>query len=264
MKSRMVALLVSAVALALVLTACGSSTATPAASGTSTTSGSPAATSTAAGSTSPSELTLQAAPWTGTEKDNYQLVDAQGKELGTTQFTFAKQDNQWTISETDTISQTTIDSKMTLDATTLKPIGEERNVQGQSGNLKLTTKYTNGKLDITAVTGTDTKTATIDVPADAIDNDQLLMTLRALNFKQGLQQKFNLVVSSNALMLPTTVRVLSQESITVPAGTFNTWKTEFDLGQSGTLTCWYGVDAPNLLVKEQQGQASLILTGTSK
>ena len=252
MKSRVV-LIAAGIMLVFGLSACGGSSATPAATGSAT----------AAGSGSPSELTLQAAPWTATEKDAYQVVDAQGKELGTTEFTFANQTNQWTISETDTISQTIIDSKMTIDATTLKPIGEERNVQSPQQNVKITSKYSGGKLDITAVVGTDTKNATIDVPADAIDNDQVLMTMRAVDFKEGLQHKFTLVVSSSAQQLPTIVRVLSKESVTVPAGTFDTWKTELDLGQAGKLTCWYGVDAPHLLVKEEQGQASFILTKTS-
>ncbi len=231
--------------VSLIISACGGSAATPASSVTAT------------GGTA-TGLSLAAAPWSATDRELFQQQGADGASVGTIEYTMANDGTNWVIREKDVVGQATIDGKMVIAGDTLKPISEDRSIKSTDSNVQLQTQYASGKLNITATVNGEKKTASVDVPADALDNDQLLTTLRALDLKEGLEETFTLVVSASAQVLPATVRVLGKESVTVPAGKFDAWKTEIELSQ-GKLTLWYGVDAPHHLVQYEGGGTKLVL-----
>jgi hypothetical protein len=113
-------------------------------------------------------------------------------------------------------------------------------------------------LDITATVNGKTTTASIDVPSNALDNDQLLMTLRALPFAQGYAADYVTVVAQNALRVNTTIAVVGTETIEVPAGSYEAWHVELQAGQS-TQNAWYQVDAPHMLVQYDNGANRMVL-----
>ncbi len=202
---------------------------------------------------------LGPAPWQNGSTANYEWLDQSGAQIGTSQFDFSLNVDVWTITEKDNISGLEQTAEMRISAATLAPLGETKTIHTASSDVQVTTKYENGKLSINAVVGGQNQSATLDVPPNAIDNDQLLMTLRALPFAEGYTADYVVIVAQNALKVDTTVTVQSKESVTVPAGTFDAWRVEISADQ-GTQSAWYQVDAPHMLVQYQNGPTRMVLT----
>jgi hypothetical protein len=234
--------------LALLTSACGSAasatgTRTPAAAST----GAPPATQASVG------LGLNAAPWQNGSQASYEWFDDKsGAQIGTSQYSFALNNNVWTISEQEKIGEVNQTIEMMVNDKTLEPVGEKKTIKTSNTTADITTSYKNGKLDISAVVNGKTSNASLDVPSNAIDNDQFLMSLRALPFAQGYKADYVVIVAQNALKVNTTITVLSQEKIDVPAGSFETWHVEAQAGQS-TQNAWYQVAAPHELVQYDNG-----------
>lgn len=220
--------------------------------------------SSACGSAAPTTQTsaglgLNPAPWQDGNTASYQwLSDQSGEHIGTSQFTFARKDNEWVITEDDKIGELDQTIEMSINAETLEPLGEKKTIKTSTTNADITTSYENGKLNIMAVANGKNTSASIDVPSNAVDNDQLLMTLRALPFAQGYKASYVVVVAQNALKVNTDVTVLSKETVKVPAGSFETWHVELQAAQS-TQNAWYQVDAPHLLVQYDNGTNRMVL-----
>lgn len=207
----------------------------------------------------PSSLGLDAAPWANGSAASYEWLDSSGTQLGTSQFEFSLQGDAWVITDTDQIGELDQTSVITLSATTLAPLGEYKTIHAPNADAQITTTYEDGKLDIKAIVNGQARTATIAVPSNAIDNDQFLMTLRALPFAEGYKASYVVIVAQNALKVNTTVTVQAQEQIQVPAGSFQTWHVELDSGQTQQFA-WYQVDAPHLLIQYDNGTNRMLLT----
>lgn len=253
-------------AAAFSLAACGSqgaTTASPTASASATASATGTPVATATGSPSATQaagaLPIASVPWTDGEKDSYQWLEKSGKQIGTEQVSLTKAGDVWTQEVVDDISGTKQDAKVRVDAKTLQPLGEDKTISSSQGNVELHTEYKDGKITATAVVNGENKQGSTDLPADYIDNDQLLMTLRGIDFKQGQEVKFTLVVGATLQKLATTVTVVGKETVQTPAGSFETWKTEMDFAGQAKQTAWYQVDAPHYLVQYDNGQTKLVL-----
>jgi hypothetical protein len=142
---------------------------------------------------------------------------------------------------------------------TLEPVGEQKTITSPGNDIQLTSTYGEGKVDISAVVNGTTKTASVDVPENAIDNDQLLETLRALPFSEGYKVSYVIVNTMTATKIDGTFTIQPQEMVTVPAGNFNTWKVEMNFGQT-TQYAWYQVDSPHNLVKYDNGTTQLVMS----
>jgi hypothetical protein len=231
--------------IAIIGSACAS-----AATGTSV----PVATASSAG------LGLEPAPWQDGTTVNYQwLDDASGAQIGTSEFSFFRTDGEWTVTEVDTIGDLDQTIEMRANADTLEPLGEKKTITTSSTNAEITTTYEDGTLSITAVVNGKTTSASIDVPSNAIDNDQFLMTLRALPFAEGYGTSYVVIVAQNALKVNTSITVLSKESVEVPAGSFETWHVAIQAAQS-TQNAWYQVDAPYGLIQYDNGTNRMVLS----
>jgi hypothetical protein len=86
------------------------------------------------------------------------------------------------ITEVDPIGQEGQTIEMTINGETLEPVGEQKTIKATGNDIQLTSVDSAGKVDITADANGTTKTASVDVPQNAVDNDLLLITLRALPF----------------------------------------------------------------------------------
>jgi hypothetical protein len=205
-------------------------------------------------------LGLAAAPWSNGETTNYQwLDDASGSQIGTSTITISLQTANWYIKEMDTIGQLEQTIEMTISVGTLEPVSEQKSIKSPGNDIQLTSTYSEGKADISAVVNGTTKTASVDVPENAIDNDQLLMTLRALPFSEGYKVSYVIVNTMNATKIDGTFTVQPHEMVTVPAGTFDAWKVDMVFGQT-TQYAWYGVDSPHQLVKYDNGSTQMVLS----
>jgi hypothetical protein len=208
-----------------------------------------------------SVLGLDVAPWQNGSTADYEWLDASGAKIGTSQFDFSLNVGVWTITEKDAVSGLDQTIAIQIDAATLAPLGEQKTIHTGSSNVDLVTKYENGQLTINANVNGQNRTASLDVPANAIDNDQLLMTLRALPFAQGYKVEYVVIVADNGLKVNTTVAVQGKETVDVPAGSFESWRVQIAAGQS-TQTAWYQVAAPHNLVEYDNGTNRMVLTGS--
>jgi hypothetical protein len=185
-------------------------------------------------------LGLAPTPWSNGETTDYEwLDDASGSQIGTSTITITQQTPNWIITEVDSIGQENQTIQMTINIETLKPVGEQKNITAD-------------------VNGTQ-KTASVDVPQNAVDNDQLLMTLRSLPFSEGYNATYVIVNTMNATLTNGTFTVQPQETVSVPAGSYNTWKVEMNFGQT-TQYAWYEVDSPHTLVKYDNGTIQLVMS----
>lgn len=149
-------------------------------------------------------------------------------------------------------------ARVRIDATTLKPLAKEKTIVRPDTEATLTITYTEGKVQIDAVVNGKEQSATIDLPDNALENDQLLMTLRALPFAEGYRASLVDIVPDTASRVNTTVLVEGKEQVTTPAGQFEAWRVELDFGQA-KQTVWYAVEAPYTMVQYDNGATKLVL-----
>jgi len=202
-------------------------------------------------------LTLGGAPWKDGERAVYDVVDRNGARLGTSTFAFLRDGDAWVLSAAAKVGQLDQTATVRIDAETLLPLSAEKAIQAPGTQATVSTAYTGAKLTIRAVVNGQERAAALDVPAGALDNDQLLMTLRALAFAEGYEGRLVNIVAANALKVNTVVRVKGKEQVTVPAGTFETWRVELDFAQAKQYA-WYRVEAPHDMVQYDNGSIRFV------
>jgi hypothetical protein len=233
-------------AIALVATSCSSSV-TP--------------TTSLAGATSAAPVPLQVTPpWQGSEHAEYNIIkDSDQAALGTGTIDIQPASGVTTIEQRYQIGAVNQHLVVEVDAQTLKPLTSTQEITGSPNDFSLTATYAANKLAITAKTAQGDKSTTIDVDADAYDNNSLLAILRGFPFGMETAASFTNVVTANAAQVKSTAAVAAQESVTVPAGTFDTYKVI--LGFGGTQqTAWYEVATPHHLIKYDNGTTQFVLT----
>jgi len=204
-------------------------------------------------------LVLGSAPWQDGEQAVYDVLDRNGTKIGTSTFSFAREGDLWVLAGHDQVGQLDQTTTVRIDAGTLKPQAGEQVIHAQGTDATLRYTYANGVLEISAVVNGKSQTVKIDVPTNTLDNGQLLMTLRAAPFAKSYEARFVNLVPGRALKLNSAVRVKGQETITVPAGTFEVWRVELDFVQA-KQTAWYQIAAPHQLVQYDNGSTRLVLS----
>jgi hypothetical protein len=205
-------------------------------------------------------LGLDSAPWPNGETTNYTwLDDASSNQIGTSVITMTQQTANWIIQDRDVIGQLDQTFEMSINDQSLEPIGENKIIKSPGNDIQLTSVYSAGKVDIAATVNGSKKSASVDVPANTLDNDQLLMTLRALPFSEGYKVTYIILNTMSATKTNGVFTVQPQETVNVPAGSFNTWKVEMNFGQT-TQQAWYAVDSPHQLIKYDNGTTQMVLS----
>jgi hypothetical protein len=257
MKKTLSAAAVAAITILLVACGAGAPTATiaPASTGAAPT----AVSATPAQTAKPAGPGFEAAPWADGESASYDVLSASSQKIGTSESGLTLDTGAWVLSWSDKIGELDQSWKLRMDAQTLKPLSEEKTIHTAATDATISTTYTGSKLDIKAIVKGETQSASMNVPDNAIDNDQLLVVLRALPFAQGYEAKYAIIVAQNALNVPVTIRVKAKESVEVPAGKFEAWRVELDFGQ-GQQSLWYQVDSPHRLVQYDNGATKMVLT----
>jgi tetratricopeptide (TPR) repeat protein len=100
------------------------------------------------------------------------------------------------------------------------------------------------------------------IPLDraVYDYAQLAYLLRCLPLREGFQAGIRIVVSEKASIWDAKIAVAARENVTVPAGTFECFKTTVERAGQKT-TYWISTDAHSYIVKEDQaGITTLELT----
>ena len=99
------------------------------------------------------------------------------------------------------------------------------------------------------------------MPADAWDNDQLLMSIRTLPLSDTYVYTLTNVIGANATMIRTQLTVVGREQTTVPAGSFSTYKIEMSFGQS-IQYIWIDAAKPHHVVRYENTAAKQVISLT--
>ncbi len=219
----------------------------------------PAAAPSGSTTTAPTVLQLTP-PWQGAEHAEYNIVKSSDHSaLGTSTIDIQPAADSTTIEQRYQIGPVTQHFVVKVDPRTLKPLVSDQDLAGSPNAFSLTATYADNKLSITAKTAQGDKNASLDVSPDAYDNNSLLTILRGLPFRTGTAATFTNVVTANAAQIKSTASVAGQESVTVPAGTFDTYKVVMEFGGAQKQTAWYEVAAPHRLIQYDNGATQFVL-----
>jgi zinc protease len=144
------------------------------------------------------------------------------------------------------------DTRVVFDTTdwSVKEVHQTGSVQGQQ--LQTDLVYAGGRVKGTAMTPQPTgpKTITVDttVVAGTIDENALSVLLPALPLEAGKTLALNVFVSSQAAVIPASLKVSGPESVTVPAGTFDALRVDVT-GLPQGIAMWVSIAAPRRVVK---------------
>jgi hypothetical protein len=133
----------------------------------------------------------------------------------------------------------------TLGMTSVKQDGQAR---GQA--MKIEVSYADGRAKGSATTpgpqGMKTIVVDTTVPAGAVDDNVLQALLPALPLGAGKAFQVPVFASGQGTSKVMTVTVTGNESVTVPAGTFDAWKVEVSGGQV-PVTFWVSRATPRVV-----------------
>lgn len=173
-------------------------------------------------------------PWPDQEQALYNVLDNNHKDkvLGHQTLSVSRQDSRYELAQhyegkNPQGQQGTDDSSVFVDAQTLKPVSFHRKLVLKNQTLEVKGEYdaTTGVVNITQVTGGKDRPVPLRLSKNYYDNDTSLFLWRALPFAQGYTAAYWTVLTgshSEAIVQIT----ITEEQITVPAGTFQTWKLE--------------------------------------
>ncbi len=219
----------------------------------------PAAAPSGSTATAPTALRLTP-PWKGAEHAEYNVVkDSDSSALGTNTIDIQPASDATTIEQRLQLGAATQHFLVKVDPQTLKPLVSTQELAGSPNDFSLTATYADNKLSIAAKTAQGEKNATIDMSPDAYDNNSLLAILRGLPFSVGNAASFTNIVPATAAQIKSTATVADQESVTVPAGTFDTYTVVMDFGGAAKQTAWYEAADPHRLIKYDNGTTQFVL-----
>ncbi len=181
------------------------------------------------------------------------VVMVQGNALGGAVVAVETREGGWVIRESTNIMNGMIDQKTTLETDrSLAPTKLVQNTSMQGQALKTDITFADGRAKGTAMTASQTgpKTIAVDaeLPVGTLDSDALQTVLPLFRWQADATFTLNLFSPGKGTVEPVTLSVVGSESVTVPAGTFETWKVEQKGGEAAVLF-YISKDASHRLVK---------------
>ena len=219
---------------------------------------------------------VAAQPWVAGERYTYALTDGNGNTLGEGVLSTAKDAGRLVLEQryaegkppagaTPTSDVITV----TVDATTFRPLeGHRETVRRDEGGKTTAEKDT---WRYTDVQGTPHLVSRIERQGAAVvegdvalrahwyDNESSLWLWRGLAFAEGYEKYY---VSANPFersQQTVNLRIPRREPMTVPAGTFQTWRVILRNGRA-VRTAWVNADAPHQVVRWDNGDVIFELT----
>lgn len=122
------------------------------------------------------------------------------------------------------------------------------------GSEKVVTTYSSGQVGIELTNRRDMITyERMSVPSDAYDQRTLLAFARLLPLADGYATQLNSFLPIVGRLERTTLRVRGREEVSVPAGSFDTWRITLETPTTET-EAWIGTAAPYPLIKFIDGR----------
>ena len=192
-------------------------------------------------------LLPNAAPWQDGEVSVFRVLNPDDDYVGTVRYAISRgtETDGWTI-QRETVALG--DDETVIVNTTgpnLRPASVRLTRNSAQGTERVNTVFDGAQVNMELTTVRDVTTyQTEQVPTDARDQRTVLMLARMLPLASGYAVRFNSYLPVADRLDRITLAVRGREQVSVPAGTFDTWRVRLDTGDSQT-EAWIGVDAPS-------------------
>ncbi len=205
-------------------------------------------------------LRLQAVPWANGERSTYQVIDLNDNFAGTATIEFVRgtvhvEGDGWTMRREVAAQGDQEVVVVEMSAVGLRPAFSTLIRVLGTGRQQVKTTYSSGQADLELTTAQDVTTyERINVPSDARDQRTLLALVRTLPLRVGYATQVNSFLPVANLLERTTIRVVKEEQVETPAGTYATWLIELSTPDSQSQA-WIATGAPYRLVKFVDGRS---------
>lgn len=205
-------------------------------------------------------------PWADHEEADYVLVDREDEEeeLGRgTLIVDRNGEGQFEFQLNFSSDEGTDETSVLVDAATLKPdfVRRERLLGDERELLEGQYRRADKVLDIKTILDEEERTLPLGLDEEHYyDNETSLFLWRTIAFAEDYKASYHTVLANQRSTRLVTVRVVGQQEITVPAGTFQTWHLELR-GEGGLRhEAWYATTPEHALVQYDNTQQLFKLT----
>ena len=179
-------------------------------------------------------------------------VFVQGNPFGFQRSTFEKTAAGWKYSEDVQLGPVLQQHTEVTFGADLSPISVNQSGKAQGQDSRVTLSYAGGRVKGTTLTPQPAGPKAADVDAEVakgtIDDNMMTPLLSAFRWAAGAKVPVLMFQSGKGAAVPIQLSVVGEESVTVPAGTFDAWKVEYTGGDQA-VAFWIEKGAPYLLVK---------------
>lgn len=201
---------------------------------------------------------IKTIPWDVPETTKYRVLDEDDKEAGTANFKIETAEAGVRLTQHfDFPSRGFInDAQVVADAQTLEPVTTRFVIDGPDGRFTCEAAYDSGTVTVHRSGQDGERDDTLDLPEVFYDSWTDLFLWRTIDFSEDFETEYGDTLActlDRTQKQNITLKVLQQESITTPLGTYETWHLEIESGGK-TQDAWYTIDALHLLVKYDNGE----------
>jgi len=190
-------------------------------------------------------------PWSDGEQLQYTLLENDGGDaVGSGTLSATLTGHIWELRLNFEGRESTDESQVTVDFETLKPSISRRRIETPDRTEEATGEYDTKQnvVRITQIVNGDESGGPRRLEEHYYDNESSLYLWRTIPFAEGYKASYRSVLVNRGNQPVVTLEVVGREEVTVPAGTFDTWKLEIRW-ESRKQTAWFADDAARTLVK---------------
>lgn len=189
--------------------------------------------------------------WQDGERSIYTITDLDNQFAGTMEIELLASGTNdspgWTLNRV--INSSTKEIVTVVVNERLRPQSAQLERVDPTGRELVQTTYAGSQTDIKLTNKRDQATyERVSLPSDAYDQRTVLPFVRLLSLEREYATQLNSFLPITGRLERVEVRVVGQETITVPAGSFDTWKLNLTSPLAET-EAWIGVEPPFPLVK---------------
>ncbi len=189
-------------------------------------------------------------PWQDRERAEYVRLDRDnGEERGRGVLTVTRQNGTFELGLRYSDERDSDEVVVLVRAETLKPVSVRREISLQSTTITGEYDSEEGIIRITIIDKDgDERPVPLRLEEHYYDNESSLFLWRTIPFEEGYEASYYSVLTNQRGQTLVTVRVVEREEVTVPAGTFQTWRVEIRFGDTRQVV-WYADTPERALVQ---------------
>lgn len=203
-----------------------------------------------------------------TSRDSFEIV-YQGQSIGTFVMSHAKTGENITLVSDARISVmggvTDLDS-LVFNATTLAPVlatsAQAMGPMTANGRVTIANGKATGTVQQPGPNGVQTTPVDVAIPAGTILDGADALLIPTIDFSDGLSVTFKTFDGKSGKTKDYTLKVVGKEPVTVPAGTFEAWKTEVTSDEMAQI--WVSTAEPRKILMLRLESQQLEMKRTSK